>query len=488
VKHRNLLLIFISIVTSVAFLFSACKKLNESTEVGGGLIPAVDNIHTFETYLDVVTDNKLFQDTSNVIFSDFAAVGDIPNDPEFGPTHANAYFNIGSSYTANASAAIPNTYYPFINRDSVVIDSVILSLSYTTFFGDTNSFQTLRVFEIAQNAGFDDSSFFRYTHSDFLTTGPQLGSKTFQISHLKDSILHIRQRDTTILANVIRIPLQNSLGTRFALYDTSNSISGGFRTDSIFRRLFRGLAIKADNGGNGLTYFSPSDHDKTKLTVYFRVTKNGVIDTTSTDFYHQNSGQANAISRTPQNGWLSYLSNGLPSDDKVYLQSTPGSYASITIPGLDTFKNAIIHRAELVVPPLSSAQDAVYAKPLVLFLDRINNTTADTVSTFDVDMGVQASGLDFTYNLSYFGGAVKSDTTYRFNISRYVQDIITLKYPNQTLRLYAPVRAFVFSKLFNRMSQITVANQAAYGRVVLGGGNYAIPAKRIRLRIVYSKL
>ncbi len=486
-KNSNFALSFLAIITSVAILFSSCKKLNESTELGGGLIPPVDNINTFETYLDVITDNKLFQDTTKVYFGDNLGVGHISNDPEFGATHANAYFNIGSPYFANATNTNPNTFYPFINKDSVAIDSVILSLSYSTFYGDTNSFQTIRVFEIAQTPGFIDTILYKYDTTDFQTTGAQLGSKSFQIKSLKDSVLHIRKKDTTKLANVIRIPLQNQLGVRLAGYDTSNTSNGGYRTDSIFKTLFKGLAIKADNSGNALTYIIPADATKTKLIVYFRVTKNGIKDTTFTEFYHQTNGQANVIKRTAANGWASYLSNGLPSDDKIYLQSIPGSYASLKIPALDTFKNAVIHRAELVLNPLRSNQDGIFVQPQGLFLDRIN-ATADTAFTFDTDMDVQATGFDFTYNFTSFGGGLKSDSTYRFNISKYVQDIITLKKTNHTLRLFAPLRTFVYSSRFGRKSQMYITTQPAYGRVVLGGGNYAVTGKRLRLRVIYSKL
>lgn len=483
-KNSNSAFFFSAIIISVVILFSACKKLNESTELGGGLIPPIDNINTFETYLDVITDNKVFADTTKVYYNDNLAIGHIGNDPEFGATHANAYFNIGSPYFSNTNA---NTFYPFINKDSVTIDSVILSLSYNTFYGDTNSVQTIHVFEIAQNPGFSDTTLYKYDTTDFQVTGAELGSKSFQVKNLNDSILHIRKKDTTKLANVIRIPLQNQLGIRLAGYDTSNTSNGGYRNDSIFKSLFRGIAIKADNSGNALAYFSAADQLKTKLVVYFRVTKNGIKDTTFTEFYHQTLGQANVVTRTKANGWLSYLTNGLPDDDKVYLQSIPGSYASLKIPALDTFKNAVIHRAELVINPLPSNQEGTFVQPIGLFLDRIN-TIADTAFTFDIDMDVQLAGLDFTYNFTSFGGGLKSDSTYRFTLSKYVQDIITLKKPNQTLRLYAPVRAFVFSNRFGFLSQMYIASQPAYGRVVLGGGNYAIPGKRMRLRVIYSKL
>ena len=477
-KNNKTVLSLIAIVATVAIVFSACKKINEATELGGGLIPPIDNINTFETFLDIETDNLLFSDTTKVYFNDDLVLGYIGNDPEFGATNADAYFNISSSSYFT---------YPFINRDSVIIDSVILSLSYQGAYGDTNSFNTVRVFEIAQNAGFNDTTLYKYNNPDFATTGAELGSKTFQIKKLSDSILHIRKRDTTKLANVIRIPLTNQLGERLKGYDTTNTANGAFRTDSIFKTLFRGFAIKSDNSGNALTYISSTDNIKTKLIVYFQVTKNGVKDTTSTEFYHLTGGQANIVKRTPGGGWSSYLTNGTPNDDKIYLQGVPGSYGSLKIPGLDTFSNAVVHRAEIIATPLRSTEDGQFVQPLGLFLDRINNA-GDTASTFDIDMSLADNFSAYTYDITSFGGLLKSDSTYRFNISRYVQNIITKKSTNYKLRIYSPIRAFVYSPGYNRINQIYVTDRVAYGRVVLAGGTYINPAKRMRLRIVYSKL
>ena len=478
-KNNKTALLIIAIVGTVAILFSGCKKINEATELGGGLIPPIDNINTFETYLDIETDNKLFSDTTKVYYSDDLALGNIGNDPEFGYTHADAYFNISQGYDY--------AYHPFINKDSVIIDSVILSLAYHEAYGDTNSFQTVRVFEIAQNAGFNDTTAYKYDHPDFFTTGSELGSKTYQIKSVDDTVLHIRKKDTTKLANVIRIPITNQFGERLKNYDTTNTANGGFRNDSIFKTLFRGFAIKADNSGEALTYISPSDNSNTKLIVYFRVTKNGVIDTTSTEFSHLTGGQANKIKRTPGGGWDSYLTNGNPTDDKIYLQSAPGSYASLLIPGLDTFKNSVIHRAEIIATPLRSAQDEVFVQPLSLFLDRIN-PTGDTASTFDIDMNLSNNYTTYSYDISYFGGLLKTDSTYRFNISRYVQNIVTTRNINYKLRLYSPIRAYVYSPGFKAINQVYVTDRPGYGRVVLAGGNYINAAKRLRLRIIYSKL
>jgi hypothetical protein len=466
----------------VSFIFAiGCRKINEATTLGAGVIPAIDNIHTFETYLETVTDNFLFNDSTKVYFSDQMAIGHIGNDQDFGTTHANAYFNVSA----------PNyLYYPFYNKDSLVaIDSVVLSLSYQGYYGDSMSNQTLRVFEIAQNAGFNDTTLFKYSQPDFATVGAELGSKSFQIKNLKDTVIHIVKKDTTKLTGVIRIRLNTQLGTRLASYDTTNTANGGFRTDSIFKLLFRGIAVKADNSGSGLIYISPSDVN-TKLSVYYRTHFGGSIDTTVVNFLHTTGGQANTINRTPSGTWANYLANGQSSDDKIVLATTPGSYATIRVPGLDTLKNSIIHLAELRMQPIKTAQEGVYTYPLALFLDH-RNATADTVFTFDKDMGLTNNYTSYSYDVSTFGGILLSDSTYRFNLSRYVQGIVTNRNTNQNdvIRVFAPLRTYVYSKQYGAKNLITVTDRPAQGRIVIAGGNYqANPAKRLRLRVVYSKL
>lgn len=469
----------IAIVLAVAILFSACRKINDSTTLGSGLIPPIDNINTFETFLDIESDNLLYNDTNKVYYADLHALGYISGDTEFGTTKGESYFNISySNYLIN----------PFYNKDSVVaIDSVVLSLGYDSYYGDTSSVQTVRVYELAQTSGFNDTSLYKYNQADFLTTGSELGSKSFQVKNLDDTILHIRKRDTTKLVNVLRIPLVNTLGTRFSNYDTTFSANGGFRSDSILKTLFRGLAIKADNSGNALTYISPSNNTNTRLTIYFQVKKNGVIDTTSVDFQHSSGGQANIIKRTPGGGWNNYLTNTGTNDDLLYIPGTPGSYGLLRIPALDTFRNVVVHRAEIIANPIRSAGDDMFPHQQALFLNRVS-ATGDSLLTFDADMLLSNNFTNYTYEINTFGGLIKSDSTYRFNISRYVQSMVTNRTTNYKMRLYTPVRTFVFSPGYNAINQIYVTDQPGYGRVVLAGGSYINPAKRLRMRLVYSKL
>ncbi len=167
------------------------------------------------------------------------------------------------------------------------------------------------------------------------------------------------------------------------------------------------------------------------------------------------------------------------------MQSAPGSYVSIKIPTLDTFGNKVIHRAELLAIKIPSASDGIFSPPSRLILDRTNKLTPDTAFMLQNDLVADATG---NIGFSAFGGTLLSDNTYRFNISRYVQSIVTKHEPNDTLRLYAPLRTTIYNSTFKTYLVIPVIDAIAKGRVVLGGGSHADSLMRLRLRIIYSNL
>jgi Domain of unknown function (DUF4270) len=482
VKRISLVLVFI--LFSLSLFFIACTKI-DTTTLGADLIPAVDNIHTFELILDVESNNILFDDSTRMLSTDDLPIG-YTNDPEFGQTKADLYFDI----------AIPNNKtYPFGKKDSLVTDSVILSLAFRNNYGDTNTSQTFRVFEISQTSGFEGDSLYRLDNPDFATTGGELGNRTFAVNSLNDSV-HVIRKDTTKVVNVLRIPLDPALGTRLMGYDTTFSANGGYYNDSLFKTLLRGFAIKTDQVGNALTYFNVADVN-TKLIVYYRY---GKTDTSEVEFRHslqgiQNLlGVASTVKRTAGGGWNTYLNNGNPEDDLLYLPTTPGSYGLLKIKGLDTVTNKAIHLAELIVPKIPSAQEDKYPPQPQIFLDMINKTN-DTVFTIQNDFVLS----NFGYNFEQFGGFLLShagNQEYRFNISRHVQGIVTRKEPNFDLRVYAPFETNIYylppgplaSRKFTNRVNIPIVPRVALGRVVVGGGNNAIPANKLRLRIVYSKI
>ncbi|MBO9684662.1 MAG: DUF4270 family protein, partial [Flavisolibacter sp.] len=199
-------------------------------------------------------------------------------------------------------------------------------------------------------------------------------------------------------------------------------------------------------------------------------------------YRHTVNGQSNYVNVQPGGNWAASLNNS--SSDKIYIQSSPsGSYASIVIPGLSSFGNKVIHRAEIIATKLPSASDNIFTTPSRLFLDRIRNNT-DSSYLFERDLTI---GSDGSIGYDVFGGTLKGDT-YRFNITRYVQGIVTRGERNDILRLWAPLASYEYSYAIRNYYSLPlpVNNKVAEGRVVLAGGAYPDPTIRLRLRIVYS--
>jgi hypothetical protein len=471
----------------VFFLFLlACTRI-DTTRLGSGLLPAVDNVNTFDTVLEVQSDNLLMTDTTKAFNNDDMALGYISNDPEFGQTVAEMYFNI---------TAAAGTVYPFVFKDSVkTIDSVVLQLDFKGSYGDTVAPQTYRVYEIGNSTNFKDTSYY-LKETPFRPLGTEVGNKTVAFKDLNDTITLKLAPDTPKIVNVMRIKLNNSLGQKLVDID-----SNAYKKDADFRAIFRGLAVIPDtnNSANGLAYFNLEDKTRSKLIVYYRVGRAGKIDTTFAEFNHDTTGHANLIRRKPAGNFATYLNNGSPTDDQLYIQSTPGSYAALKIPGLSGLNNRIIHRAELRVTRLETPSDVKFAPPLLLFLDA-ETTDRDSAYTIQNDFLLSpVSGTLGRYigNFDVFGGQLKNNT-YKFTLTRYVQGIITRKEPNQTLRLYAPYEPAPYfvppgtfaNYLPNQLSILSfgVIDQFARGRVVLWGGNAPDPSKKLQLYIIYSKI
>ncbi|MCW3073706.1 MAG: hypothetical protein JWP69_775 [Flaviaesturariibacter sp.] len=479
-KKFSWILLPSAIVLFFSVAFYSCKKINEGTELGSGLIPAVDNINTFDSILDIETNNRLLlHDSTKIGYTNDVALGST-SDPVFGQTTGAVYFDV-----------LPQALklYPFFHKDSLpVIDSVVLSLSYRGAYGDTSagSFLSVEVREIAQNAKFNDSSFYRVDHPDFATAGGVLGSKTMAFNQFKDSVRIFRKiGDTIKTANELRIKLDPAFGTRFVNYDTLTA----YKNDTIFHSLFSGLEVKATGSSRALAYFNLADQAKTKLTFYYRVRNNNVIEKRSVDFLHYSFGsRANVIRRNRGGDFAAYLNNTTLTDDKLFIQAgSPGSIGTLRIPGLENLSNRVIHNAELIISRIPSAGEQSFPPPPVLFLDRAD--IFDVGSSLSDDLNsTNASGT--TQNLTSFGGLLRSDSTYRFNITRHVQSVITRKETNYQLRLYAPVYTIIkpFPESTTASRQVNVIPQVGYGRVVLAGGNFADPTKRLRLRIIYSNL
>jgi hypothetical protein len=496
VNKRIAAFCFSLLILTTAFYFGSCTRIHDSTELGDELIPAVDNVNTFDTVVSVLSYNdsftignadRLLNDSTRMAKSAIHYVGRINNDPLFGTTDAQLFFELKP----------PTFKYYFENfsSDSLFIDSVVLVLDYQETFGDTDALQTVNVYELANtssNLFKTDSSYLLRVKS--FTEGNLLGTKTFAPSILNDSIK--AYKDTT--KNQLRIRLDDAFGTRLLLYDSS--ATSAYAGDSAFRSKFKGFAVTS-SGGNALMGFSLAGAN-TKLALYYHYYNKLPNIDTAVRYFSFNAatcGNANYIKR----GYSGFpiataLSGGTTTpDDLLYIQATPGTFARIKMPDLSTVTNRVVHRAELIVEQISHPlSDPKFFNPEMLFLDVLDTALKD-YRYMPYDFTIDQSGSP---NLTGFGASGKATTdaggnpiqVWKFNMTRYVQNVLTKKEPVHDLRLFAP---YIVDDTYKPSLSsvggvyfIGVNSSVARGRVRVAGGNFADPTKKLRLRIVYSKI
>jgi hypothetical protein len=493
VKKKYLGLSLGTIIASLLILIS-CTKINDPSEIGGGLIPPVDNITTFDTILDVeaFTDTFAFANDSAYSIPQFDHyLGIISNDLLFGKTDAQILLELK-----------PDSYrHTFANKpDSLFIDSVVMVLDYQGTHGDTMATQTVNVYELGgQLADFRADTLYKFRHSSVPKLGI-LGSKTFIPATLNDSVKAFQ--DTNV--NQLRIRLDDAFGQRLLNYDTTGS-TGAYTSDSNFRVAFKGFSIESVSG-NAVMGFNLKG-ENTKLAIYYKYYKNGPSNLDTAVEYFTNtdvSASQNYVRRDYSGTPLEAASGGTGPDPFVYIQNTPGTFANINIPGLAALSNRIVHRAELIMEEAFDISDSLFPPPPYLYVDAFDaGISKYRTVPFDLIYDFSAGGS----NIQAFGGAPfraldpggRSIYTWHFNLSRYVQHILNGTETLHTLRVYAPVYTInqfggtgtdEGTKVTIRVNSSTdLTGTPVIGRVRLFGGDptHTNP-QRMRLRIVYSKI
>lgn len=473
----------------IAILISSCTKL-ERTTLGGDLLPGADRLTTDTIILPVVTTNYLEIDSSYIAKADQHLLGFV-NDPMFGTTTASMYLQL-----------LP-TLYPFayaVAKDSLFLDSCVLSFAFTGAYGDTNAVSKVSVYKISDPT-FKANKVYRLTEAPNFSTGDLLGTSSFTVRDLRTPYRAAFKADSVI--NQLRIRLSDAFGR---LLLDQNNVTGAFQNDTTFKNFLNGFAIIADSvtSGNVINYFQLTG-ETTRLNLYYRQTnREGKIDTTVARFTFVNdtirSANANKIHRNYAGSTAQpVLTSGSPSS-LVYLQTAPGSAVRVSVPGLDTLTTRpyIIHRAELVaqqvyqgplsienmfVPPflhMSSFSASGAVEPIPF--DQQNymtntftlNQQLDTLYTFDNDYagGYTNFVRDASNNLV---------AEYRMNMTSYIQNLVNNKATRRDFKLSAPYYVHFTAK---KASQ-SYLNPLAYGRVQLGGGSH--PTQKMYVRIYYSK-
>jgi hypothetical protein len=484
----------ISVLLIAGFLFSACTRIG-TTELGLGLLPSIDSFNTKDTVLDVETETADRADTLRIYGSDDHVVGTITNDPIFGSTTASMYFQLKPS-------AFP--YYTRGSRDSVVIDSAVLILAYKGFYGDSTRPVTLNLKRISASTPLTADSIIASNYPELYnmqTDATMANPFTLDFARVHDSVINRFEAAT----DQIRIPLNKTFTDLFLKgYDTTNA----YKTDTTLRQYFPGFALTTTSASNNNVLVKINLLDtNTKLALYYNTNSissaiAGARDTVA-DYFRfalYDNGDANFVKRN-RAGTEAARHFGIAKDSLVYVQTSPGTIVKIKVPGLKNFANKIIHRAELIAEQVptanASALEAQWTAPNYLFLgayDSANKVIRNVPNDYQ--------GTVNTAQLARFGGKLIYKTlqgydnvaTYNFDISRYMQGVISRKDSIFDLRITAPVNdSLKYVPAYpNNITAGTdyltnsLGNRAGIGRVRLGGGSHS--KFKMRLHVYYSDL
>lgn len=425
-------------ITRIAILATLCGMVScaEPDSIGIDLLGA-DEPGVYYTDTLTLECSSIREDSlrSDELASAFNLAGAFA-DPVFGGTVAGFYSEI----------RLPNNNTSFSFGSAPVLDSVVLTLAYADFYGDTTTMMNFRVFETDEKMVIDSA----YYTNDTILLKRQLFSNMVSIRP-KDSV----SVDGAKRAPHLRLRLDDTFGNEFM-----NAASSTFLNNTSFIDYFNGIHVTADAvtaAGQGVIASFNLLASMSKLTFYY---KNGTDTTRFTANFEVNSGCPRFNAFLHDYSTASF-GNVFPiaGADKLYIQSMSGLKARIQLPHIRNLSlngPVAINKAELVIP----------------VIDNGTFKSHNALLLFGVDSaGKEAIIPDVLESPSYYGGTFDATSnSYKFNINRYVQKLIS----DPTLNDYG-------------LSIVSSGGALNSFRTIVPGP--ATPTgEKIRLRITYSVL
>jgi len=295
------------------------------------------------------------------------------NDPVFG--HNQGTFNTQILLSENNNTLGENP----------VVDSVILSYTYSGYYGKLERFTNLEVKRITEDI-YKDSIY--YSNENEFIIGSAYWVDTFSLSN--DS-------ETPFL----KIKLNNDF-----VQDIFIAGDDLLKDNETFLQEFKGLSVLA-SATNTILYLNP-DGSNSFMKIYYHNDESG-SDTLSLDF--ELGGDAARVN------WFSPKQDPVIIDDqsKIYIQSMAGYKSKISITNKDSIRSLLegkaINKVTMSFDVEMDCQDE-YAAHDKLFLVRVNQE-GDNI--FLTDFTVEGE--------THFGGRLEDDK-YEFNITRYFYQLL----------------------------------------------------------------
>ena len=276
-----------------------------------------------------------------------------------------------------------------------IVDSVILSYTYSGSYGDMSQFDNISVQRV-----------FTDLHNDSIYY-----SNTFQL--LASNIYNVEEYTVSESSNNpnIRIKLTNEFGQQ--IIDLGSELLVDNET---FLSQFQGLSLSAF-GSNAMLYLNPNGSES-YFKIYYKNDEN-ISDTLSLDF--QVGGDAARVNIFNEKS----TENIIQDISKIHIQSMAGYKAKISFNNIDSLRallhNQVINKATIEFNVLDGSQSEYLAHNKLVLVR--TNSAGENIFLSDFLL----EGDD------YFGGDLNNEK-YQFNITRYLYQLLTN--PDYTPELY----------------------------------------------------
>lgn len=380
-SKKNILKNFNLLIFIYLILLSACQK--DPSEIGLSLQNENEIINGNKIDTTSIKAFTIREDSLTTDERTYAILGSML-DPVFGYSEA--------SFISQIRLASSNVSF----GTSPIADSMVIYLDYRSYYGDTTLEQSFDVYEIEKSIYLDSTYYSNLNVQNYIPSSNIIATKTYRPKP-NDSCLVIRLSDV------------------FAQHIV-DATSEQLQNNDNFTSFFKGFLFKPHPNLNqaAFIYFNLLS-TKSKVTLYYH---NSTGSNLKYDFvFNSSCARINLFNHnyTPCD-FNSSINDTTGNDSLLYLQAMSGLNAKITFPHITNFAQLPLLafvRAELIIPIKTddATSTLLKAPPKLLLVAYNSNGTYEFLP-------------DFSVGSDYFGGNVNSGyTEYRFNISRYIQQL-----------------------------------------------------------------
>lgn len=305
-----------------------------------------------------------------------------------------------------------------------VLDSIVLSLGYTgQFYGNEETFQTIRVYELRDDIPEQDSL---YNNQPLAVYQRHIGQR----------ILRPAPNDSTLIDTIMYAPhftmrLSDRLGQK--IIDANGTQY--FEDVSSFLEYFKGLKITvADNFSEGGSVFNINMYSFfTALRIYYHEAADTVPKPKQHNFYiNEFAKRLTYVEHFDFNGShpliIDQLNNpGQTNDSLIFLKALGGLRGRIHFPHIEKLAeltNITINQAKLIIPVDEDFIEDDFFAARRLFLLQMSDE--DELVTLP----------DYNLGQTYFGGIYnETSKQYEFNITQHLQEVLSGNIENNELIL-----------------------------------------------------